>query len=200
MTPDLDVSAPCIEAPGRARTYPAKNIRLGPKRHKWVPMHRLAFERAKRLLLPGETVDHLCFNTRCIQPLHLEAVSLAENTLRAWRAGRYPMVYHRENQEQSCIRGHAPDWMANGAPGALRCRTCRKEARARASALRPKVRRVYPQRRGVGNPSARLVDAQVIEMRELRRTGWFWKDLAARYGVSVGTVRAAVARRTWNHV
>jgi hypothetical protein len=44
--------------------------------------HRLAYEFAKGPIPDGLTVDHICFNRLCINPAHLEAVSLAENTRR----------------------------------------------------------------------------------------------------------------------
>lgn len=38
-----------------------------------------------RLVAPGMQVDHLCFNTSCVNPGHLEVVTPSENTLRAQR-------------------------------------------------------------------------------------------------------------------
>ena len=34
---------------------------------------------------PGETVDHSCKNTLCVNPDHLEVVTRTENSLRRWR-------------------------------------------------------------------------------------------------------------------
>lgn len=49
--------------------------------------HRLAWERWRGVIPDGYEVDHLCFNTSCINPDHLEAVTPQENKSRA-RLGR----------------------------------------------------------------------------------------------------------------
>jgi len=47
----------------------------------WV--HRVAYEIFNETTIPdGLTVDHLCFNKLCINPKHLEAVTLEENNRR----------------------------------------------------------------------------------------------------------------------
>jgi hypothetical protein len=53
---------------------------------------------------------------------------------------------------------------------------------------------------GSAHGRARLDEAKVAEARRLRRGGWPYADLAGRYGVSAGTVLAAVSGRTWRHV
>lgn len=50
--------------------------------------HRLAYEWAKGPIPDGLTVDHLCYVRNCINPDHLEAVTLGENTRRAWARRR----------------------------------------------------------------------------------------------------------------
>lgn len=45
-------------------------------------VHRIVFEELVRSLIAGETLDHLCRNRICINPDHLEAVSLRENVKR----------------------------------------------------------------------------------------------------------------------
>jgi hypothetical protein len=45
--------------------------------------HRWAYEKMKsRKLQPEDTLDHLCRNTLCCNPEHLEVVTRSENTLR----------------------------------------------------------------------------------------------------------------------
>lgn len=45
-------------------------------------VHRALFEELVRPLLPGETLDHLCRTTLCVNPAHLEPVPLRENVQR----------------------------------------------------------------------------------------------------------------------
>jgi hypothetical protein len=47
--------------------------------------HRLSYKIYKGPIPEGKTLDHLCRNRSCINPAHLEAVSLAENVRRSPR-------------------------------------------------------------------------------------------------------------------
>jgi hypothetical protein len=47
-----------------------------------VMVHRVVFEELVRPLESGETIDHLCRNKICVNPDHLEAVSLRDNVKR----------------------------------------------------------------------------------------------------------------------
>jgi hypothetical protein len=63
--------------------------------------HRVAWRIAQGHEIPeGMVLDHLCRNTRCVNPTHLEPVTSRENTLR----GNSPNV--RTRQKQECKRGH----------------------------------------------------------------------------------------------
>lgn len=42
--------------------------------------HRVAYESLHGVIPAGMTVDHACFNTRCVNPDHLRLMSLAENS------------------------------------------------------------------------------------------------------------------------
>lgn len=62
--------------------------------------------------------------------------------------------------------------------------------------------RRYPERYPIGSArkQARLTEADIPVIRHLRSSGWYWKDIAGRFGVGTGTIRAIIAGRAWTHV
>ena len=62
--------------------------------------HRLAWEYARGPIPPGFTIDHLCRNRRCVNPAHLEPVTMTENL----RRGESPPA--RNARKTHCDRGH----------------------------------------------------------------------------------------------
>jgi hypothetical protein len=47
--------------------------------------HRFSFQLHTGIKIPhGHHLDHLCSNSSCVNPTHLEAVMPRENTIRAW--------------------------------------------------------------------------------------------------------------------
>lgn len=60
-------------------------------------IHRWAYERWIGPIPDGLTIDHLCRVKRCINPMHLEAVTLSENTKRGFQG------FIRNTH---CSRGH----------------------------------------------------------------------------------------------
>lgn len=72
--------------------------------HKRVGAHRIAWEIANsRKLYDDEVIDHLCRNPSCVNPAHLEAVSMKENTAR----GNHLLVIKEKSKNRThCKRGH----------------------------------------------------------------------------------------------
>ena len=107
---------------------------------KTVKAHRIAFELSKGQILEGLTIDHLCRNRRCVNPSHLEAVSMKENTLR----GNGPSAIH--SRKTHCKKGHeltsdnmVPSYLKKGE---RRCLTCWRAYTAKWMREHPKKRRV----------------------------------------------------------
>lgn len=53
---------------------------------------------------------------------------------------------------------------------------------------------------GAKNGMAKLTEAQVIEIRNLRKQGWPLQELATRYGVDQSNISAIVLRKSWYHI
>lgn len=84
--------------------------------------HRLAYEEANGLIPDDMTLDHTCRTRNCVNPDHLEAVSVAENN----RRGRAAL--------SQCQRGH--DWTDEAnvyvrEDGRRECVECRRQTQVK---------------------------------------------------------------------
>jgi hypothetical protein len=80
-----------------------------------VKAHRWAYEHLVGPIPPALTIDHLCRNTACVRPDHLEPVTNRVNILR----GTAPSA--QSARKTHCVNGH-PFTHHNGSQ--RRCRTC----------------------------------------------------------------------------
>jgi hypothetical protein len=90
--------------------------------HRRVYAHRWAYEFFRDEIPAGLQLDHLCRNTLCVNPWHLEPVTPQINTLRS-----EGVTADRARQEM-CVNGHPFDLTL---PGRRRCRTCANAASRR---------------------------------------------------------------------
>lgn len=82
--------------------------------------HRVVYEMFIGKIPDGLVIDHLCRNTRCVNPKHLEPVSQRENLLRGFGVGG------TNARKTHCINGHKFDKEnTHICPnGKRRCRKC----------------------------------------------------------------------------
>lgn len=94
--------------------------------------HRQAYELIVGPIADGLTLDHLCRNTACVNPAHLEPVTLATNLLRS----ENPWAVNARRAE--CRNGHRfTEENTRYAPNGTRvCKTCAREASRRHNARR----------------------------------------------------------------
>lgn len=104
-----------------------------------VPAHRVVYEMAIGPIPRGLTIDHLCGTPLCVNPEHLEAVSMRENILRGNGACA-------ENARKThCKHGHLFDSAntylrvsSNGHPYRA-CRTCLQQFVEEKRSRQPKT-------------------------------------------------------------
>lgn len=96
--------------------------------------HRWAYEHFIGPIPEGKVLDHLCRNRRCVNPHHLEPVTLVENLNRGIRTNANRGITH-------CLNGHefTEENTRIDKRGKRACRTC-VYLRGRSDYLRRKFR------------------------------------------------------------
>lgn len=116
-------SAACWVWGGRKTPVDRSKTRYARFRHqgKTVPAHRWAFEQFRFPVRPGLVIDHLCRNTFCVNPWHMEPVTNKENILRGIG------VTAQRARKTECLNGHPlRDGNLYLSPkGYRQCRECR---------------------------------------------------------------------------
>jgi hypothetical protein len=89
--------------------------------------HRFSYEALIGTIPGGLHIDHLCRNRKCVNPAHMEPVTLQENTRRGESGWKQAAKSH-------CPKGHpyaGSNLYLHVQPSGPRrhCRTCRNEAR-----------------------------------------------------------------------
>ena len=98
-------------------------------------VHRIVWQELRGVIAAGLQLDHLCRNTRCVNPDHLEPVTPLTNTLRS------NGIAALNTKKTECPQGHA--FTAENTylfRGKRACLVCRKAASKRGSDRRKAAR------------------------------------------------------------
>lgn len=150
--------------------------------------HRRAYMELVGPIPAGLTIDHLCMNKLCVNPEHLEPVTGAENTRRAFR------------QQTHCKFGHLLSGdnlrLVTRATGNTRrvCVTCqRRNGREHMRAHREAKRGAFASRARPGI-RATLRKAHITVTDAAARIGMSQQDLSRRLSGETPLEQAEVAR------
>lgn len=113
--------------------YGRVGIRRGTDRPSTEGAHRISYRMNVGPIPEGLTLDHLCRNPPCVNPAHLEAVTMRENVLRGETITAYAA------SRTHCPQGHeyneANTYRYKGTNHRL-CRVCNRERARRVSLAR----------------------------------------------------------------
>lgn len=89
-------------------------------KNKSVKAHRAAYVEFVGKVMDGLTLDHLCKNRLCVNPQHLEPVTIKENVMRG------NTITALNSKKTHCIRGHAlsGDNLYIAKKGSRVCKAC----------------------------------------------------------------------------
>lgn len=137
--PNVRTESGCLEFGGFIQ-YGYGIACIGRQRYK---AHRRAWEETNGPIVDDLTVDHVCRNTRCIEPTHLRLLSRADNTSCSTRAEEQKAKTH-------CPQGHAYEGsnVYIDKRGARHCMACTRE---RTKAWQAKQKELKAQRRAERN-------------------------------------------------
>lgn len=99
--------------------YPYKSITPAGN-PKGVPAHVWSYITLIGPIPDGLVLDHLCRNTLCVNPVHLEPVTNKENILRG------NSIMAQQARQTHCKRGHSLEDAHITSKGGRDCRLCRK--------------------------------------------------------------------------
>lgn len=111
-------------------------IKMGGRKGEFVSAHRLSYELHVGPIPEGLQLDHLCRNRTCVNPHHLEPVTLQENLRRGEGLGKH------QSRRTHCPLGHpydATNTVMNKRAGRTPTRACKICNRLKTQRYRSKI-------------------------------------------------------------
>lgn len=116
---DLDWKTGCWNWVGSKNKDGYGNLSINGKN---VTSHRFSYELFKSKISKGLTIDHICRNTSCCNPNHLEIVTIKDNILRG-------TSFAASNARKThCPQGHEYTKENTYTTEGRRCRICKLKA------------------------------------------------------------------------
>lgn len=142
VTTDAGFTSPCwlwqgnLNKAGYGQAYVPQ--KFGPTGSKLPRIHRVAYQLLVGPIPKGLVIDHLCRNRSCCNPIHLEPVTLGENTRRGlhgalrpegWSASKAALWARYGITETHCGKGHefTPENTYVAKVGQRTCRRCQAD-------------------------------------------------------------------------
>ena len=168
---------------GQAKGRPFLGVQLA---------YRVIYERWRGPIPKGMHAHHVCENKQCVNPWHIELMTLSDHT-------KHHRPRNKTGLRTHCKHGHEfTDANTHRTPsGARRCKTCRLQW-----AQQDRIRKgIAPGREGTKNSQAKLTDSAVREIRQAQNVprGTLAK-LQHKYGISRTTIKNIRTRKRWTHV
>lgn len=85
---------------GKLRGYGQFTVLESPNKWRCFKAHRWAYEYCRGQIPEGLCIDHLCRNRSCVNPWHMEVVTIKENTLRGYG------ITAQNARKVNCPKGH----------------------------------------------------------------------------------------------
>jgi len=156
--------------------------------------HRLVWTLLRGPIPDGLVIDHLCRNLCCVNPDHLEPVTVRENSIRGWGAS---FISYRKGK---CFKGHDVSgeniiMIKESGAYVSRCRICRMARIKKSNSKKYK--------NPLGPCSARRYrQLTADDVRSIRSEydGSNVRELAIKYDRHQNQITRVINRTAWKHV